>query len=223
MEVVVICMPFLAMSKWMEVVVEEEEGGRKEREYSGSLFIDPVYPFSSPQVFQRVICREARSQGDAKFDYFKRHVLSEILRRRQSHVLIFIPSYYDFIRVRNYMIKEDISHACVSEYERGTETARSRSRFFHGHRDILLYTGRAHFFRRYMIRGATHLILYGPPECPHFYPELVNLLEEADNTTHATSCLALFTRFEALALERIVGSERSRHMVTSEKGTFLFC
>lgn len=168
-------------------------------------------------------CKEARTQGDAKLEHFIKNVLSGFLQRRQSHVLVFIPSYYDFIRVRNHLITEDISHACVSEYERGTEIARGRSRFFHGQRDIMLYTGRAHFFRRYMIRGAHHLVLYGLPECPQFYPELVNLLEEADTTAQTTSCLTLFTRFEAMALERVVGTERSKHMLTSDKGTFLFC
>lgn len=57
------------------------------------------------------------------------------------------------------------------------KVARSRARFFRGDRDILLYTGRAHFFNRYCIRGIHHLIFYSLPECPQFYPELVNLLE----------------------------------------------
>lgn len=42
---------------------------------------------------------------------------------------------------------------------------------------MLLYTGRAHFFNRYCIRGIHHLIFYSLPECPQFYPEMVNLLE----------------------------------------------
>ena len=57
------------------------------------------------------------------------------------------------------------------------KVARSRARFFRGDRDLLLYTGRAHFFNRYCIRGIHHLIFYSLPECPQFYPEMVNLLE----------------------------------------------
>ena len=59
----------------------------------------------------------------------------------------------------------------------GLKVARSRARFFRGDRDLLLYTGRAHFFNRYCIRGIHHLIFYSLPECPQFYPEMVNLLE----------------------------------------------
>lgn len=57
------------------------------------------------------------------------------------------------------------------------QVARSRARFFRGDRDLLLYTGRAHFFNRYCIRGIHHLIFYSLPEYPQFYPEMVNLLE----------------------------------------------
>jgi len=59
----------------------------------------------------------------------------------------------------------------------GLKVARSRARFFRGDRDLLLYTGRAHFFNRYCIRGIHHLIFYSLPEFPQFYPEMVNLLE----------------------------------------------
>lgn len=58
-----------------------------------------------------------------------------------------------------------------------SKVARSRARFFRGDRELLLYTGRAHFFNRYCIRGIHHLIFYSLPECPQFYPEMVNLLE----------------------------------------------
>jgi len=102
----------------------------------------------------------------------------------------------------------------------------------------MFYTGRAHYFKRYMMRGARHLILYSLPENANFYPELVNLLEEAGVGGGGgkegrregggvgggvTSVFAMFTRFEALALERIVGTTRARHMLGSEKRTFLFC
>lgn len=175
------------------------------------------------QVFHRIPCLTLADQGDVRLQYMAKAVLPEMRRLQQKHTLIFVPSYYEFVRLRNHMVKAELSHACVSEYERTSETSRGRSRFFHGHRDMLLYTGRAHFFKRFMIRGAHHLIFYGLPEYAHFYPELVNLLEEAEAQAEVTSCLVLFTRLEALALERIVGTERCRHMLTSDKATFLFC
>ncbi|CAM9834340.1 unnamed protein product [Scytosiphon promiscuus] len=174
------------------------------------------------QVFQRVPCDSLASQDDSRFDYFVGTVLPQVLRAKQTHTAVFIPSYFDYVRVRNHLMKNKASVVNVHEYSRGSEVARSRARFFRGDRDILLYTGRAHFFNRYCIRGIHHLIFYSLPECPQFYPEMVNLLEEAESVA-AVTCLSLFTRFERLGLERIVGEERAGHMLASSKNTFLFC
>lgn len=46
--------------------------------------------------------------------------------------------------------------------------------------------------------------------------------QEAESMA-AVTCLALFTRYERLSLERIVGEERALHMLRSPKNTFLFC
>ncbi len=188
------------------------------------------------QVFHRVPCPGGPAQqGDVRFAYFTQKVLPEIQRLKQAHTLVFVPSYYDFVRLRNHAVRAELSHVCLSEYERPTETSRGRARFFHGQRDLMLYTGRAHFFKRFRLRGAHHLVFYGLPEHAHFYPELVNLLEEATGggrkggaaaavaSTRVTSCFVMFTRYEALALERVVGTARAKHMLTSDKATFLFC
>ena len=42
--------------------------------------------------------------------------------------------------------------------------SRARSRFFRGQVPLLLYTGRAHYFMRFQIRGAHHVILGGLPD-----------------------------------------------------------
>lgn len=98
----------------------------------------------------------------------------------------------------------------------------------------MLYTGRANFFLRHKIKGARHIIFFGIPEHPEFYPEHVNLLneglqsskmsEEDTGTIQSTSasCLVLVTKFEAHALERVVGSSNCNKMVKGQKTTFLF-
>eukprot|EP00903_Cladosiphon_okamuranus_P017494 g16114.t1 len=188
---------------------------------SGDGYICGV-ALQAKQVFQRVPCDSLATQDDSRFDYFVGTVLPQVLRSKQTHTAIFIPSYFDYVRIRNHLMKNKTSVVNVHEYSRGSEVARSRARFFRGDRDLLLYTGRAHFFNRYCIRGIHHLIFYSLPECPQFYPEMVNLLEEAESVA-AVTCLSLFTRFERLSLERIVGEDRAGHMLASPKNTFLFC
>jgi hypothetical protein len=85
------------------------------------------------------------------------------------------------------------------------------------------------------------MIFYSLPEYPHFYPELVNMLSanhqiqsEADATSMITeelqsasgeeslSCLVLSSKYEKLALERVIGGKRADHMLKSDKSTFVF-
>ena len=186
------------------------------------------------QVYQRVSCESFATQGDQRVKYFKDTILPQLIRTKQKHTLIYIPSYFDFISVRNMMLKHEIASnhfVSVTEYARVSEVTRGRARFLQGRKRIMLYTGRAHFFMRHHIRGAKHLIMFGLPENAEFYPELLNMLSEvlthdkeemADIDSSPVSCLNLFTKYEAQSLERIVGTKHSERMVKSEKKTFLF-
>ena len=47
---------------------------------------------------------------------------------------------------------------------------------------------------------------------------MLNVIDAQD-----TSCMVLFSKFEKLQLERVVGTARCQRMLESEKPTFLFC
>ena len=137
---------------------------------------------------------------DLRFEFFKDKILKQLLKIGQKHTMIVTPSYLSFVRLRNELMKQEVDVAFVSEYSRDSEISRGRSRFFQGHKSILLYSGRSHFFRRYMIRGALHVIFYSLPEYPQFYSEIVNLLgsgvpEETKNAL-GTSCTVLMSKCE---------------------------
>ena len=59
----------------------------------------------------------------------------------------------------------------------------------------------------------------------HFYPEIVNGLGDTDGGGLGSdiSCLVLFTQYEKMALERMVGAKRCAHILSSAKTTFMFC
>ena len=70
------------------------------------------------------------------------------------------------------------------------------------------------------------MVFYSLPEYPHFYSEIVNLLGSGlpDNVKDAgVSCTVLMSRYENMALERIVGHTRSEHIMSSKKTVFMFC
>ena len=93
----------------------------------------------------------------------------------------------------------------------------------------MLLTGRCNFFHRHAIKGTRHLVVLGLPEHPEFYAEQVNQIEtsaggadDSDSPPVVPSCLVLFTRYEAHALERIVGTDNCGRMLRSEQHSFMF-
>jgi hypothetical protein len=67
------------------------------------------------------------------------------------------------------------------------------------------------------------LYFYQLPEHALYYTELLNLLSSADGIEAGhTTATALFSKFDALRLERIVGSSRAQKMLKAASKTFLF-
>ena len=64
-----------------------------------------------------------------------------------------------------------------------------------------------------LLCGIRHLLFYGPPNVHWLYPELVNFLGEAAGRGEPVSVTVLYTRADALALERVVGTERAARLL----------
>ncbi|KAI8069498.1 digestive organ expansion factor [Gongronella butleri] len=183
-----------------------------------------------PQQFIRVDSTSLAAMNDARFKYFVEKTLPSLRKSAmmQAHTLFFIPSYFDFVRVRNYLEDNKYSYEPCCEYTSSGGITRARAQFFHGRTNFLLYTERLHFFRRFNLRGAYHIVFYGLPEHPQFYNEIVDFLglkvnDHASAAEEATfSCTVLFSKYDFLKLERVVGTERAKKMCTAQKNTFQF-
>ena len=183
------------------------------------------------QTFSRFESPTHITDPDARFKYFSASVLPQITRLPKPPegglgVLIFIPSYLDFVRVRNSLVDSDFSYASISEYTDATDVRKARSHFMSGRHSVLLYTGRAHHFHRYNVRGVKRVIFYGIPENPLFYGEIVGFIaksvERAEVDRRETSVRVAFSKWEKLELERVVGSKRVGKMVGDAGDTFDF-
>ncbi|KAF2662110.1 U3 small nucleolar RNA-associated protein 25 [Lophiostoma macrostomum CBS 122681] len=187
--------------------------------------------FGIKQTFSRFDSPTHIKDPDARFKYFSTAVLPQITRLPKPPegglgVLLFIPSYLDFVRVRNSLVDIDISYASISEYTDATDVRKARSHFMSGRHSLLLYTGRAHHFHRYNIRGVKRVVFYGVPENAKFYEEVVGFIgksvERAEVSEREASVRVAFSRWESLELERVVGSKRVRKMVGERGDTFDF-
>ncbi|KAF1988124.1 U3 small nucleolar RNA-associated protein 25 [Aulographum hederae CBS 113979] len=193
--------------------------------------------FRVKQSFSRFDSSSPVLDPDARFNYFTTAVVPSLSRHSKGSdgsgpgILVFIPDYLDFVKLRNYFANspttQNISFGAVSEYAEPSDASRARSHFMTGRHSVLLYTGRAHHFRRIVIKGVKRVIMYQVPENPIFYKEIVGefigqsiamgKLEEPDASTRV-----LFSKWDRLALERTVGTGRVEKMIADKNDTFDF-
>jgi U3 small nucleolar RNA-associated protein 25 len=213
----------------------------------GSASIARVVP-QIKQIFQRIDLDHtsahlsAAQENELRFAYFQKHVFEPLLDHPKKHVLIFIPSYFDYVRVRNLfndsMNKKLIRTVQCCEYTTNKQTSRARTSFFHGKAQVMLFTERFHFSHQYQIRGVHQIVWYGVPQMGAFYAEMLNMLGEKTSHTNddddalhmdegaeGKNSIALFTRLDLFRMQRIVGNKRAERMChpKASKPTFLFC
>ncbi|KIJ18605.1 hypothetical protein PAXINDRAFT_110079 [Paxillus involutus ATCC 200175] len=168
-------------------------------------------PEGVDQTFLAFDCSNPKDEADKRFSYFTTQLLPKVLKSavQSANTVVFVPSSFDFIRVRNYFRKQGgISFAVLSEYSSNQDISRARQAFFSGKKSFLLISERFHFYRRYKIRGIRNILFYGPPSHPQFfsefltYPFLDDGVEASDITCRVVSC-----RYDWFKLERILGSK----------------
>ncbi|PRQ37230.1 putative digestive organ expansion factor, predicted [Rosa chinensis] len=184
-------------------------------EYKGVL---PKVVLQVRQIFQRFEGDEIVNIDDARFEHFATKVFPKIKNSVEGGIMIFISSYFEYVRVRNFLKSQNASFCLLHEYAEQKDISRARVWFFEGKRKIMLYTERAHFYHRYKIRGIQNLIVYSLPERKEFYPEVVNMVDGS----HDMACTVLFSPFDLLRLERIVGTAPAKRMVSSKMNLFSF-
>ncbi|KCV68826.1 hypothetical protein H696_04243 [Fonticula alba] len=127
------------------------------------------------QVFHRVRVKSLSGLDDERFGFLEDVILAPMLHKHRR-ILLVVPSYLEFVRVRRMLKERSISFVAAHEYQSSGENSRARSFFRDGRAELLVYTERLHFYRRLNIIGAKHLVFYAPPTNGQFYPELVNIL-----------------------------------------------
>lgn len=221
---------------------ELSELHRQCQNWAGRVRVQPEYAgmiqelgglVRAKQTFSRFEAPSVAGEPDARFEYFTSAIVPTLTKRARDArgTLIFVPSYLDFVRVRNYFATaaavEGLTFGVVSEYADVREASRARSHFVTGRHQVLLYTERAHHFRRYVFSGVRRVIMYGLPDNPIFYRDIAGgflAKSERDMTLESGqgSVRVLFSKYDLLKLERVVGSKRVGKMIRERGDTFDF-
>ncbi|XP_033647113.1 digestive organ expansion factor homolog isoform X2 [Asterias rubens] len=173
-----------------------------------------------PQVFHRLQCQNFTEDSDQRFEFFLSKVFPQYQDPGMLGTMIYIPQYFDYVRLRNYFRKKEIRIAQICEYTSQPNISRARLYIADGSRHILLYTERFHFFRRYKLKGIRNIVFYQLPTYPKFYSEICNMVESRQ-TTVEHNCSIVYTRYDAQKLAGVVGSSRCGHMLSSDKDTYM--
>uniref|UniRef100_A0A0W0EWX1 U3 small nucleolar RNA-associated protein 25 n=1 Tax=Moniliophthora roreri TaxID=221103 RepID=A0A0W0EWX1_MONRR len=176
-------------------------------------------PEGVEQNFVQFDCVSPKDEAEKRFNYFTTQVLPAVFKSavQSANTAIFVPSYFDFIRVHNHFRSlTGVSFAVLSEYSTNQDISRARQAFFSGQKSFLLMTERFHFYKRYKIRGIRNLIFYGPPDHPQFYSELLSFpfLDDSVDSSDVT-CRVLYSKYDWFRLERITGTEAAVNLIKS--------
>ncbi|GAA5953125.1 hypothetical protein JCM10213_003423, partial [Rhodosporidiobolus nylandii] len=202
-----------------------------------------LVPRGVRQVWTRFECADVYEEEDKRFEWFTTKTLPTLLRSAvaSSQTLLVIPSYFDFLRVKRYLstadLPGDFSFAAISEYTDTPDVSRARGAFFQGKVKWLVVTERFHFYKRYRLRGAKTFVFYSPPQHEAYYPEILSFPFvppsslsspsaadfaasglEGDVDESELSAQVVFSKWDVMKLERIVGTKDARRMVKEEEG-----
>merc|ERR1712183_926615 len=178
-------------------------------------------------VLHQVACDNIQQSLEARFKYFTEKVMPKYKKDSMYHTCVFVPSYFDFVKVRNWFKSADLDCSEVSEYTKDKKIAQARDMFYHNEKHFLLYTERSHFYRRFRLKGIRHLIFYQPPAFGWMYSELCNLLQETyqnkrGGSENNMSISVIYTKYDLHRLNLCVGSGTSSTMLSSEKAVHMF-
>lgn len=183
---------------------------------------------SMRQTFLKVPDMDSLSSArEKRLEYFFESTLPMLRALADSRCLLVIPSYFDYVRVRNKFLKlceenATLKFASMCEYSKASDVTRARGRLYDGKVSFVLMTERFHFFWRHWVRGANIIVWYELPENGAFYPEVLNMTAEAAELGRAVQGVALYDRYDSHRLQDIVGQKRCKRMMGEGSSRYLF-
>jgi len=187
---------------------------------AGSGSLDRVFS-DTALVWHRVVAKNMEESINERFKYFTEKIVPQFIGDNMDHTLIFVPNYLEYVKVRNWFKASDRDFCEISEYSKKNRVAKARDEFYHNEKHFMLYTERAHFYKRYRLKGIRHLVFFQPPMYPGSFADLCNLQQSVYQNPQGgsdsnMSCTVIYTRYDMLRLAQCVGSSTASSMLSAE-------
>ena len=183
-----------------------------------------------PQIYHKLnVTSQPYSEVlHVRFEFFVNQILKQIKEKKLRNVLVYLPQYFDYVRIRNYLRREakslssSASYACICEYMKPQAVKKAKKKFLSGEADLLLYTERYHFYNRPKLRGFENLLFYELPSFPMFYTELCNAVKTQESDIHSSSAITLYSKYDCAKLVTVLGNKRTEVLMSSQKKVHMF-
>lgn len=174
------------------------------------------------QHFLRFSPESLPEVDEARFNFFTEEMMKNKiypLIERGVRTILFVPSYFDFVRVRNFLHRDyRESYTAISEFSSQKSLRRSLGQFTDLERPLLVMTERFYYFKRYFVKMAEVLIFLSPPQFPEFYCGLIGKLSLTPN-----SCvMTIYCRYDTHELARLCGTVRTAQLLARDSEAFSF-
>lgn len=170
-----------------------------------------VLPAVPIQKFRKFEVGSLEEVHEKRLGFFKDVYWPGAKEGFNANVLIFISSYFEYLRVKGLMEEINPDVLFVSEYTARPERQRSLDFFKHKKNRILCVTERLLFYKKLHFSQIENIVFYSLPDNPIHYSNLVSLSKE----THL-----LFCKFDGHAVQRIVGDNWANQLLSSPNDTF---
>lgn len=163
------------------------------------------------QEFRRFSVSNSSEQSLSRFNCFKDYCIANLT----PGTCVVIPSYFDFVRVRNHLKRSEESFVACHEYAPKTKILRARDLFYHKSKKVLLVTERYYYFNRKPLKGMEKIVFYRLPSHPDFYCEFVNMVNcEAANRL---SSVLFYCKYDRTRLQNTFGTDLAGSILASRK------
>lgn len=195
-------------------------------------------------AFHRFAVKSVVDAPNDRFEFFKSVLVPQMTTKLSYDygTLLYVPSYIDYLRVVDYLERETkVPFVAIDEYSSRSRADRNRTLFANAssHARVMVYTERLHFYKRYDIRGVRNVFFYQLPTDPIFYGEVVGFLasekarvEEGNRALELrgeepvafdlalSTVKAAVSKLDALVLEKVVGLNGCREILSREEETY---